>query len=35
MTCHETELPLTSGPFVTAPGTGDTQAREPRWCKME
>lgn len=35
MTRHETELPLTSGPFVTAPGTGDTQAREPRSREMD
>ena len=24
------DFPLADGPFVTAPGTGDTQAREPR-----
>ena len=35
MTCHETEHPLASGPFVTAPGTADTQAREPRSHEME
>ena len=27
--------PLAGGPFVTAPGTGDTQAREPRSREME
>ena len=27
--------PLAGGPFVTAPGTDDTQAREPRSREME
>ena len=27
--------PLAGGPFVTAPGTGDTQEREPRSREME
>ena len=29
------DFPLADGPFVTAPGTGDTQAREPRSREMD